>query len=212
MQLEEYLKEIRNIKLLERNEEQALWRKFKDEDDENARRILIESYQPLVFGQAAPYFARENVMDIIQEGTVGLIEAAEGYDYKTGVAFSLYAVHRIRGRMLSFLAKENRADTPCMDEVQGNGFTMTECLADDAPPVYEVAEVHQLTGEVLGALKRLPGNERAVLEGIYLDNMEIKSVADAMEVSTSHIYRLQKKGIRRARGMLAKFMHGWKNS
>lgn len=45
-------------------------------------------------------------MDVVQEGTVGLIEAAESYDHRRGVAFSLFAVHRIRGRMMDWLAAE----------------------------------------------------------------------------------------------------------
>lgn len=209
MRLHEYLEEIKNIKLLEREEEALLWKKFKEENDGEARRRLIESYQPLVFGQASPYAEMQNVMDVVQEGTVGLIEAVEGYDHRAGVAFSLYAVHRIRGRMLNFLAKEHRADTPCMDETTPNGFTVAECLVDASPSVAEQAESHELAGKLRGALSRLPQKERAVLESVYLKSEEIKTVAQEMKVSTSHIYRLQKKGIRRIRGMLSRFMHNW---
>lgn len=45
-------------------------------------------------------------MDLVQEGIIGLIEAVEKFDHERGVAFSLYAIHRIRGRMLNFMGKK----------------------------------------------------------------------------------------------------------
>ena len=44
-------------------------------------------------------------MDAVQEGTIGLIEAVERYDPDDGAAFSLYAVHRVRGRVRDFLRR-----------------------------------------------------------------------------------------------------------
>ena len=49
MQLADYLKELRKVKTLDLEEEQALWAAFKERGDEGARQRLIESYQPLVF-------------------------------------------------------------------------------------------------------------------------------------------------------------------
>ena len=209
MDIKDYLNEIKDIKVLGRDEEQQLWRKFKGEDDFAARQKLIESYQPLVFREAMRFLHNDNVMDIVQEGTVGLIEAAEGYDYTMGAAFSLYAMHRIRGRMINFLAKETKAPLPCIDEVTDDGCCLAECLADTAPSVAETAESHEIAEKLRAALLRLPAKERIVLEDIYLQSREVNAVAKDMEVSASHIYRLQKKGIRRIRGMLAKFMHYW---
>ena len=105
MKLEEYLQELEKVELLAPEEEQSLWQAFKERGERAARQRLIESYQPLVFKTALPWRMSESIMVIIQEGTVGLIEAAENFDWKRGVAFSLFAVHRIRGRLLNFLQK-----------------------------------------------------------------------------------------------------------
>ena len=99
LRLEEYIRELKKIELLSPKEEARLWDACKGKRDEVARARLIQSYQPLVFKQAMPYRTSEYVMDLIQEGTVGLIEAVESFDPARGVAFSLFAVHRIRGRM-----------------------------------------------------------------------------------------------------------------
>ena len=150
-------------------------------------------------------------MDVIQEGTVGLIEAVERYEPARGVAFSLFAVHRIRGRMLDFLKKEGASDIACMDaRPDEGGESMKESLADAAAlSVPETAESHELAGRLHAAMDRLPEKERAVLTGVYLESQPIDAMADALDVSTSHVYRLQKSGIRRVRGMLSRVMQHW---
>ena len=121
MKLEEYLKELEKVELLPLEEEKRLWQAFKECGERAARQRLIEAYQPLVFKTALPWRASENIMDIIQEGTVGLIEAAESFDWQRGVAFSLFAVHRIRGRMRNYLQKEGKSAVACMDELRRKG-------------------------------------------------------------------------------------------
>ena len=94
MDIAAYIKELNNISMLSETEEKQLWEQC-CAGDESARQRIIEAYQPLVFKTALPYRSMDQVMDIIQEGTVGLIEAVDKYDPSKGVAFSLYAVHRI---------------------------------------------------------------------------------------------------------------------
>ena len=206
----QYVEELQRVKPLARMEEAHLWQRYKADGDENARRQIIEAYQPLVFKQALPYRSMQNIMDVVQEGTVGLIEAVERYDPERGVAFSLFAIHRIRGRMLDFLQKEGASDSPCMDAVlDEGGSTYKENLMDTSPTVAEQAESHELVGRLRRAMERLPAKEKAVLENVYLASRDVQTVAEDMELSPGHVYRLQKTGIRRIRGMLARFMQNW---
>ncbi len=210
MRFEDYIRELSEIETLDPEREEALWRAFKEERNEEARREIIQSYQPLVFRNALPYRAMDSVMDLIQEGTVGLIEAVESYDHRRGVAFSLFAVHRIRGRMMNFLKREGDSALACIDgTLDENGLSLKDRLVDTAASVPEQAEVHELSARVREALSRLPNKERLVLEQVFLGSAEVRDVAAQMNLSTSHIYRLQKTGIRRIRGMLSKFMHYW---
>lgn len=210
MRLDQYMQELNRVRLLEPEEEKKLWQAFKKEGDTAARQCLIESYQPLVFKQAMPFSSLPCIMDVIQEGTVGLIEAAERYDYERGVAFSLFAVHRIRGRMMDFLRREGRVDIACMEEnLEDANGNLKENLVDTAASVSEQAESHELAGRLHQAMERLPAKERAVLEGMYLRSEGAEQMADSLQVSSSHVYRLQKSGIRRVRGMLSRFMQYW---
>ncbi|WP_215827424.1 sigma-70 family RNA polymerase sigma factor [Pelorhabdus rhamnosifermentans] len=213
MNLHEYLQELNKIELLSPDLEQSLWQSYKEQGDVRSRGQLIEHYQPLVFKVVARFKASENlVMDLIQEGTVGLIEAAENYEPKRGIAFSLYAVHRIRGRMLNFIQKEGKQNCAYMEsplEADTASGTLGDCLADLSPSVAQQAEQHFLVDELKTALRRLPQKEQLVVSGMYLEEQEPKALANTLNVSTSHLYRLQKQGVRRIRGMMSKLMQNW---
>jgi RNA polymerase sporulation-specific sigma factor len=212
MSLYEYLQELNKIELLEPEHEKALWLSYKGSGDMSARGKLIEHYQPLVFKVVNRFKASEAlVMDLIQEGTVGLIEAAENYDYERQISFSFYAVHRIRGRMLNYIAKEGKQNWSYMDSpLEGDDTcTLGDCLADLAPSVTQQVERNFLVEELKTALGRLPVKEQLVVSGMFLEGQEPKALADSLDVSVSHLYRLQKQGVRRIRGMMSKLMHNW---
>ena len=71
--LDEYMKSLSKIQKLSRKEEAALWQAYKMEGKVSARQKLIEQYQLLVVREAVKYPIQESlVLDLIQEGTVGL--------------------------------------------------------------------------------------------------------------------------------------------
>ena len=212
MVLNQYLKELKKIQLLSREEEQSLWCAYKENNNIDARSKIIEHYQPLVFKATTGWRLDDMVlMDMIQEGTVGLIEAVEHYDHLRGVAFSLYALHRIRGRILNYMEREGKLSLLSIDStlVGEMDHTFGDFLIDDTAEVASQAEHNYLVAQVKNAMGRLPTNEQAVLSGVFLDDLEPKQLAESLDVSISHIYRLQKQGIRRVRGMLSKFMQHW---
>ncbi|MPL68945.1 RNA polymerase sigma-E factor [bioreactor metagenome] len=212
MLLKQYLKELNMVEMLAPAAEEQLWLNFKDQGDLDSRRQIIESYQPLVFKAAMSWKVDEpTLMDIIQEGTVGLIEAVENYDHTRGVAFSLYAFHRIRGRMLNFMQQEGKADLTYIDSPldSEDSMTMADRLIDTSVEVASQAEQNFLVEKVKDAMERLPAKEQLVLSGVFFEDREPKQLAETLDMSISHIYRLQKQGIRRVRGMLSKFMQHW---
>ncbi len=212
MILSQYLAELKNIRIMMPEEEALLWQGYKESGDLVCRRRLIESYQPLVFKTAMRWQLPEATMlDMIQEGTVGLIEAVESFDHSRGVAFSLFAVHRIRGRMINYLTREDnnlvRIDSPVAAD--SSQATIGDLLIDARAEVAALAEHNYLVDQLRTAMDRLPAKEQQVLHSVYLDNCEAKTVAESMDLSVSHVYRLQKQGIRRLRGMLSKLMGNW---
>lgn len=206
--LSNYIDELKKIKLLSREEELELWIK-KANGDMNAHNKLITSYQPLVFKIAMSFKLEEaRALELIQEGTVGLLEAASKFEYKKGVAFSLYASHRIKGRMVDYLVKETGERNVSLDVSIGEdeNSLLLDIIPSQKPGPQEVTEKDFFLQKIIGAMERLSIKEQQVLKGIYIDDKTVKELAIDIQITTSHVYRLQKKGVRRIRGMLSRFM------
>ena len=208
--LQKYLTELKKIKMLSPEEERELWIR-EEEGDEAAHQKLTSSYQPLVFKTAVQFHMPEEItLELIQEGTVGLLEAAESYDYTKGVAFSLYAVHRIRGRMCDFMNREFSRDELSLDRETAEGWSLAEFIPGLQLLPEEVVERHAVSDRVSQAIDRLPQKEKQVLQGIFLENKTPLVLAADIKVTPGHIYRLEKQGVRRIRGMLSRFMRDFK--
>lgn len=202
---QEYLQAVSEIELLSPAAEQALWRAYAAGDG-TARQELIERYQPLVVKEVVRFRVQEALLlDLVQEGTVGLMEAVERYHYERGVAFSLFAKHRIRGRMLDYLYK-NAQDIPVPEEAWAAGREHFDGLFAVAEDAFASTDRKLLWEQVRAAILRLPEKERAVVAGIYLGEREPKEMAAELACSKAYVYRLQKTGIRRLRGMLSRVM------
>jgi RNA polymerase primary sigma factor len=103
-----YVRQIGDGPLLTREEERELARR-KDQGDEEAKRKLIESNLRLVMSITRHYTrAGVPLLDLIQEGNLGLIRAVEKFDYRLGFKLSTYATWWIRQSITRALADQGR--------------------------------------------------------------------------------------------------------
>jgi RNA polymerase primary sigma factor len=103
-----YVRQIGDGRLLTPAEERELARR-KDEGDEEAKRKLIESNLRLVMSITRNYTkAGVPLLDLIQEGNLGLIRAVEKFDYRLGFKLSTYATWWIRQAITRALADQGR--------------------------------------------------------------------------------------------------------
>ncbi len=103
-----YLKEIGRISLLSLEEEQNLSKRVAAGEKE-AKTILAESNLRLVVSIAKRYVGRGlQLLDLIQEGNMGLMKAVEKFDYDKGYKFSTYATWWIRQAITRALADQAR--------------------------------------------------------------------------------------------------------
>ncbi len=103
-----YLREIGRIPLLTYDEELSLAKRVL-EGDEEAKKKLAESNLRLVVSIAKKYVGRGMLLlDLIQEGNMGLIKAVEKFDYTKGYKFSTYATWWIRQAITRAIADQAR--------------------------------------------------------------------------------------------------------
>ncbi|MEB3245003.1 MAG: sigma-70 family RNA polymerase sigma factor [Vampirovibrionales bacterium] len=104
-----YLQQIGRVKLLSAQEELALAKQIAEDGDEKAKRRLIQANLRLVVSIAKKYIGRGlSFLDLIQEGNLGLIRAAEKFDYKRGFKFSTYATWWIQQSITRGVADKSR--------------------------------------------------------------------------------------------------------
>jgi RNA polymerase primary sigma factor len=103
-----YVRQVGGNALLTREQERELARR-KDAGDERAKRRLIESNLRLVMSVARNYTRADvPLLDLIQEGNLGLIRAVEKFDYTLGYKLSTYATWWIRQAITRALADQGR--------------------------------------------------------------------------------------------------------
>lgn len=107
-----YLKEIGKIPLLSADEEIALCKRMEEgneQEREDAKNKLAEANLRLVVSIAKRYMGRGMaLLDLIQEGNLGLIKAVEKFDYRKGFKFSTYATWWIRQAITRAIADQAR--------------------------------------------------------------------------------------------------------
>ena len=107
--LEAYVGAVYKIPVLSAEDEQALARRFRDEEDLEAARQLIMSHLRFVVHVARGYAGYGlGVADLIQEGNIGLMKAVKRFDPAVGVRLVSFAVHWIRAEIHEFILKNWR--------------------------------------------------------------------------------------------------------
>lgn len=103
-----YLREIGKVPLLRPGEEITL-AKRKEAGDVEAEKKLVEANLRLVVSIAKKFTGRSlSLLDLIQEGNIGLFRAVEKFDYRKGYKFSTYATWWIRQAITRALADQSR--------------------------------------------------------------------------------------------------------
>ena len=156
-----YLKDIGKIKLLNRAEEQMLALKIQ-RGSEDAKKKLVEANLRLVISVAKKYLDKGlGFLDLVQEGNMGLMRAAEKFDHKRGFKFSTYATWWIR---------------------QG----ITRAIADKArtirKPVHMISQIYKLYA-VQGKLRDKLGREPDGSEISKALDISIEKVETLLEIS-----------------------------
>src|SRR3954465_13268697 len=107
--LDSYIQAVNRFPILTQQEETALARRLRDNDDLAAARQLIVSHLRVVVSVARGYLGYGLPQaDLIQEGNIGLMKAVKRFDPERGVRLVSFAVHWIRAEMHEFILRNWR--------------------------------------------------------------------------------------------------------
>lgn len=205
--LQMYLKEIGRKKMLTKQEEIELGRTIQEgrkEERENAKKQLIQANLRLVVSIAKKYIGQGVLfMDLVQEGSLGLIKAAEKYDYRKNFKFSTYATWWIKQTIIRAISNHSRtiripvhmlekirrykkacADIICSDILDADDETISKISGLDTKKIEDVKS----------AIKKEPVS----LDTMVTDDLCIQDyIEDTTYVSpeTSTQTRLQEKDV-----------------
>ena len=193
-----YLKEIGRVPLLSSEEEIDLAIRIAD-DDEKAKRRLVNANLRLVVSIAKRYVGRGmQFLDLIQEGNLGLLKAAEKFDYTKGFKFSTYATWWIRQaitRAIADQARTIRIPVHMVETINKVKKTSSQLLHKNGhdPSAEEIAEELNMSPDKVREILRLSqepvsletpiGEEEDSHLGDFIPDDEALSPADAASIS-----------------------------
>jgi len=169
--LKTYFDQIKRARLLTFEEELNLSRRILA-GDEDARKQLIESNLRLVVRIAKNYLTPEvSILDLIQEGNLGLIRAVSKYDYKKEVRFSTYASWWIKQSIVRALSNKKR---------------LIRLPHRQEEKIRKISKVYNALSQVLMRVPTLP----EIAEEIGLEEAEVASLIN----SSSSVASLDSSG------------------
>jgi RNA polymerase sigma factor (sigma-70 family) len=204
-----YHRDISRFRTLSAEEEQELLKQVKL-GDEQARKTLIESNLRLVTKIARQYRRPKiELLDLIQEGNIGLIEAVDKFDAEMGYRFSTYAVWSIRKAIQEFLGEENTIESlDSIIEDDGEEVFLSDMIKDAETilggPSCEIidAQLEQIEEQqrIFERLDTIPEREREVLMMVYGFNgkpMSLQDIADQLGMSHERVRCIKNTALER---------------
>ncbi|MBR3229381.1 MAG: SigB/SigF/SigG family RNA polymerase sigma factor [Bacilli bacterium] len=185
-----------NIKVLSYNEQMDLFKRFNN-GDLNAKEDLVNGNLKLVLSILKPFSGRcDNMDDLFQVGTIGLIKAIDNFDLSHGVKFSTYAVPMILGEVKRFLRDNNsvRISRSVKDLAYKCLKVKEKFLNEESrePSSLEIADILGVSEfEVCNALNSLKDTV-SMYEPIYNDGGDVIYLADQLSKEDG-VYDLETK-------------------
>ena len=195
---------------LENEKEEEVIGRLGTEDDQEAKKLLIEHNLRLVV-----YIAKKfdntgvGVEDLISIGTIGLIKAINTFNPTKKIKLATYASRCIENEILMYLRRNHKTrmevsiDEPLNVDWDGNELLLSDILGTDEDVIYRDMENEAERRILRNAVAKLSERERTIVSLRFgLDTpdgqeMTQKEVAAYLGISQSYISRLEKKIMKR---------------
>lgn len=180
--LQMYLRDIGKVKLLNSKEEKALGKQIKEgkpTQSEIAKRKLVQANLRLVVSIAKKYIGQGVLfMDLVQEGSLGLIKAAEKFDYSKNFKFSTYATWWIKQTIIRAISNNSRTiriPVHMTDKIRRykRAYTTLSFELGREPTDLEIAQRLEITPKQLLTIKKSIIKEPISLETPVTEDLNI---------------------------------------
>ena len=203
---------------LDAEKEEEVIRRLGTEEDEGAKRLLIEHNLRLVV-----YIAKKfdntgvGVEDLISIGTIGLIKAINTFQPTKKIKLATYASRCIENEILMYLRRNNKTklevsiDEPLNVDWDGNELLLSDILGTDEDTIYKDLESEAERTVLMKAINKLSSREKLIIRMRFgLDSpggeeKTQKEVADFLGISQSYISRLEKKIMQRLKREIVRY-------
>ena len=181
--LQMYLKDVGKTKMINHREELRLAKIIAEGNPieaENAKKKLVNANLRLVISIAKRYIGQGVLfMDLVQEGSLGLIKAAEKFDYTKNFRFSTYATWWIRQTITRAIANNSktiRIPVHMIDKIRvyKKEFSRFNFDFGREPTDYEMMKIMKLTKKKLQSIKKAIMSEPISLETPVTDDLTIQ--------------------------------------
>ncbi len=195
---------------LPEEEEMEYIKKLSDEDNLEARQVLVERNLRLVV-----YIAKKfentgiNIEDLISIGTIGLAKSVNTFNADKNIKLATYASRCIENEILMYLRRTNKTkgeisiDEPLNKDCDGNELLLSDILGTDPDITSRNLEDEVDKNLLRASISKLKDREKTIMEmrfGFNAENEKTqKEVADELGISQSYISRLEKKIIGKMR-------------
>ncbi|MBR1907968.1 sigma-70 family RNA polymerase sigma factor [bacterium] len=212
--LQNYLKDVGKIKLLSFNEEQFLGKTIKEDKKEKAiyaKQKLIQANLRLVVSIAKKYIGQGVLfMDLVQEGSLGLIKAAEKYDYTRELKFSTYATWWIKQaiiRAISNHSKTIRIPVHMNDKIRKykKAYTDLSLKNGKEPTDKEIAEALKINVKRIDTIKKSIIKEPISLDTPVTEDLSIQDYISDKSYKSPDA-QTEKNGLKSEMGKLLKYL------
>ena len=181
--LQMYLKDVGKTKMINHREELRLAKLIAEGtpiEAENAKKKLVNANLRLVISIAKRYIGQGVLfMDLVQEGSLGLIKAAEKFDYTKNFRFSTYATWWVRQTITRAIANNSktiRIPVHMIDKIRTykKEFSRLNFELGREPTDYEMMKLLKLTKKKLQSIKKAIMSEPISLETPVTDDLTIQ--------------------------------------
>ncbi|ADY73862.1 RNA polymerase, sigma 28 subunit, FliA/WhiG subfamily [Desulfurobacterium thermolithotrophum DSM 11699] len=191
-----------------------------------SRKELIIENLPLVKKIANKIYRRlpENAVEfeeLVNTGVIGLIKALDNYD-KTKAKFSTYAYIKIRGEILDYLRKLDFLSRSARERIKNTEYyqdlkeeiisfvsleenifissdkvKIRDILSSDSKTPEEEVILKEAKERLANALKRLSEKEQLILQLIFVEELDLKSISEIIGISISRVSQIKGAAIKK---------------